>query len=273
VSPLQSLKALQSLNVSENELGNLSGVAALTQLRSLDAHGNGISDFSPLSGMTQLESLILRDNGFQGNLSALSSLTKLKYLDLRINQILHVTDLRHMTNLTHLDLYDNLISDVSILGNMSKLETLLLDYNRLTDISQLTQLTHLRKLSLQVNPLQAQAYTDLRTIKNNNPNIELTYSPRNTPPSKVQATKSIGQDPALVTWEAVDNGPLYTSYYRVYRAHSQDATPMAVSDWQSAPSFSDVTAVQNVPYVYWVQTALSNTGLGSGDLSTPVQAG
>jgi len=272
VSPLEALTQLTELNLSENSLSDLSGVATLTQLRSLDVHGNGVSNLSPLSGMRQLESLTVRDNRFQGNLSALSSLTELEYLDLQENQISNLDALRHMTKLKHLYLYYNGISSVSVLANMPRLETLDLRYNRLNTISQLAGLTQLKKLSLTNNSLYAQAYVDLQIIKDNNPNIDLAYDPRNTAPVAVQATTGTNQDHALVTWDAVANGPSYTSYYRVFRAMSQDAVPQAVSGWQIEPSFSDISAIQGVPYIYWVQTALSNKGLEAGDLSMPVQA-
>ena len=93
VSPLQNLTQLVSLNLSENELSDLSGVGALTQLGILDVHHNGVTDLTPLSGLRRLLSLILRDNDYQGSLSALSSLTLLTHLDLEQNRIHDLADL------------------------------------------------------------------------------------------------------------------------------------------------------------------------------------
>ncbi|MCF7974361.1 MAG: leucine-rich repeat domain-containing protein, partial [Phycisphaerae bacterium] len=271
VSPLQALTQLTGLDLSENELNDLSGVATLTQLRSLDAHGNGVTDLSPLSGMTQLVSLTVRDNNFQGNLSALSSLTGLESLDLQENHISSLRDLRGLTSLRHLSLADNFVSEVADLANMTELETLDLRYNILSDISGLRHLTHLTQLFLQSNPLSSQAYSDLQTIHDNNHNIDLRYDPRSTPPSSVQATRGTQPDRVNVIWQAVANGPSYASYYRVHRAVSLDIAGQAVSAWQTATSFSDTTAMPGTHYTYWVQTALSDSGLDAGDLSTPVQ--
>lgn len=270
VSPLESLTQLTVLNISENDLSDLSGVTTLTQLRSLDVHGNGISDLSPLSAMTQLESLTLRDNNFQGDVSALSSLTRLEYLDLQENRIQHLSDLRRLTKLKHLYLYYNWIMDISVLAKMTNLETLDLRHNILSNISSLTELRHLKKLSLQDNPLGRQAYRDLSTIKDNNPDVDLTYDASHAPPSVLQATQGAFPDCVKVTWDEVANGPSYTSYYKVFRAASQGGAKVPVSLWQAEPSFTDAAVDLNVEYTYWVQTALSDKGLKAGEFSDPV---
>ncbi|MCF7974105.1 MAG: leucine-rich repeat domain-containing protein [Phycisphaerae bacterium] len=175
VSPLKSLTQLRRLDLSENGLSDLSGVATLTQLSSLDVHGNGVTDLSPLSGMTQLTSLTLRDNKFQGSLSALSSLTNLESLDLQENFVYDLRELRYMTGLKDLKLAYNVISEVSVLANMAQMETLDLRYNILSDISPLTQLTHLKSLFLEGNPLDSQAGADIQAIRDNNPGIDVRY--------------------------------------------------------------------------------------------------
>jgi internalin A len=141
----------------------------------LDAHHNGVTDLTPLSRMTKLRYLILRDNDYQGSLSALSSLRQLKHLDLEQNQIEDVDDLSGLTRLTDLRLSYNLITDVSALANLEKLETLDLRHNLVSSVSSLTGLTHLEGLFLDGNPLDAQALVDIQTIKDNNPAIQLTY--------------------------------------------------------------------------------------------------
>lgn len=271
VSPLQSLSQLSVLNISENELSDLSGVSALTQLIHLDAHGNGVADLSPLSGMTQLRSLTLRDNNFlNSNLSSLSGLTQLEYLDLQENKINSLSALTPLTGLKELYLSLNLIADLSVLENMAQLEMLDLRWNGISDISHLTRLTRLKKLSLEHNTLRSYAYEDLRTIKSNNPDIDLTYDTQNKPPYSVSATQG-SESNVRITWIDVDNGPSYTSYYKVFRALSENSPKQAVSDWQTQTVFVDKTAGSGVVYTYWVQTALSDQGLNSGALSDSVQ--
>ncbi|NQV32742.1 MAG: leucine-rich repeat domain-containing protein, partial [Phycisphaeraceae bacterium] len=175
LSPLQGLTQLTQLNLSENELSDLSGVGTLTQLDMLDVHHNGVTDFTPLSGMKNLSYLILRDNDYQGSLAALSSLKQLEHLDLEQNRIEDIDDLRGLTRLKDLRLSHNSIIDVSALANMAELETLDLRHNLVDSISSLTGLTHLERLFLDGNPLDAQAFVDIQTIKDNNPTIQLTY--------------------------------------------------------------------------------------------------
>ncbi len=65
----------------------------------LDVHHNGLTDLTPLSRMTELWSLTLRDNDYQGSLSALSSLRQLEHLDLDQNRIQDLDDLRNLKHL------------------------------------------------------------------------------------------------------------------------------------------------------------------------------
>ncbi len=173
VSPLQNLTQLVSLNLSENALSDLSGVGTLTQLGVLDVHHNGVTDLTPLSGLTRLLSLTLRDNDYQGSLSALSSLTLLTHLDLEQNRIQDLNDLRRLTRLEDLRLSYNEITDVSVLANMTELETLDLRHNSVNSISALTHLMHLKELFLEGNPMGSEALADLQMIRDNNPGIDL----------------------------------------------------------------------------------------------------
>ncbi|MCP4456196.1 MAG: hypothetical protein GY809_32460, partial [Planctomycetes bacterium] len=173
VSSLQNLNQLVKLDLSENELSDLSGLETLTQLGILDVHHNNVTDLTPLSGLRGLWSLTLRDIGYEGSLSALSSLTRLEHLDLDLNGIQDLDDLATLTRLTDLRLFGNDITDVSVLVNLTKLETLDLRDNALTSISALTHLMHLERLFLDGNPLGAQALADLQIIQDNNPGIDI----------------------------------------------------------------------------------------------------
>ena len=175
VSALRTLSQLTSLDLSENALSDLSGVATLTQVNFLDVHHNGLTDLTPLSGMKNLWSLTLRDNDYQGSLSALSSLRQLEHLDLDQNRIQDLDDLRNLKHLKDLRLSYNEITDVSALANMAELEALYLRHNAMNSVSPLTHLTSLKKLYLAGNPLAAQASVDLQTIKDNNPGIDMDY--------------------------------------------------------------------------------------------------
>ena len=114
------------------------------------ANSNEFSNLSPLSGLTRLEYLDLGNNVIK-DVSVLSGLTRLTYLDLYENIISDVSALSNLTNLTSLDLYNNYISDVSVLSNLTNLETLNLQTNLISDVSVLSNLTNLKTLNLEEN--------------------------------------------------------------------------------------------------------------------------
>ena len=114
------------------------------------ANSNEISNLSPLSGMTRLEYLDLGRN-LISDVSVLSGMVSLTYLDLYDNYISDVSALSGLTNLTSLDLYNNLILDVSALSNLTGLESLFLEQNAISDVSALASLTSLETLNLENN--------------------------------------------------------------------------------------------------------------------------
>jgi uncharacterized membrane protein len=122
---------------------------------------------------------------------------RLTQLDARSKQITNLTGLEHAIHLKKLELKNNQIEDISALGNLTELEVLDLgrnqvveaplwglvnlreldlDDNHIGNIYPLTRLTRLIELELQGNPLNRGAYCrDLQTIRDNNPQITLTY--------------------------------------------------------------------------------------------------
>ena len=83
----------------------------MIELESLDLSDNSISDVSALSGLINLTSLWLYNNSIS-DVSALSGLIGLEELSLRNNSISDVSGLSGLINLTSLWLYNNSISDL-----------------------------------------------------------------------------------------------------------------------------------------------------------------
>ena len=102
------------------------------------------------------------------DISALSSLTNLKYLNLRGNEISDISKISNLTSLEKVDLSSNQISDISALGGLTDLLTLYLYNNQINDISALGGLTNLTELSLhdnQISDISALGgMTNLRTL-------------------------------------------------------------------------------------------------------------
>ena len=99
ISPLSSINVRSMLNLANNEISDISAlsevdfgfhgyeeIAAYPNSPSLDLTGNNIIDLTPLKGLTQLDNLYLGDNNIS-DLSPLAGLTNLKILHLEGNPI------------------------------------------------------------------------------------------------------------------------------------------------------------------------------------------
>ena len=143
---IRSLTGLEhATNVTRLDLG---GVWEFTHINS-----NVISDLSPLSNLTNLRWLDLSDNAIS-DISPLAGLTNLRNLDLSDNAISDISPLAGLTNLEYyLGLSGNAISDISPLSNLTNLRWLTLFDNAISDISLLSNLTNLRWLELSDNAI------------------------------------------------------------------------------------------------------------------------
>jgi len=168
ISPLEGLANLIVLRLPSNQISNLSPLSALTKLITLTLESNQISSVSALSTLTNLTSLTLWNNQIQ-DISALSGLTQLTRLDLPGNQIDDIDALAGLTTLTRLTLGYNQISDISALSALTNLTLLTLYYNQIEYISALAGMTALTRLELQYNPIHdispLTGLTTLETIK------------------------------------------------------------------------------------------------------------
>ncbi|UCD49216.1 MAG: leucine-rich repeat domain-containing protein, partial [Phycisphaerales bacterium] len=270
ISPLACLSRLDSLDVHDNPISDISPLSSLTTLTSLSLRSTETSDISALSGLTGLTTLILRYNQVS-DVSPLAGLTNLRTLDLCYNEISDIGPLSGLTNLVKLDLGTNDISNVSPLSGLTNLETLYLNFNDIWNVSSLAGLDNLGFLDLEDNDGFGEgAYcTDLYTLYSSIPGLRLEYSPNSNPPGGFRASDAIYSDRVEVTWNHVCGGPLYDTYYRVYRAPDAGSARVPVSEWQTSSTFHDTTAEPGVEYTYWVQTATSSEGHNGGSYSLP----
>ena len=95
--PLAELTNLEDLDLSYNEITDLSPLADLTNLEDLDLSSNEITDLSPLARLTNLKCLNLDETGpfwrsvhdkpFWDNLKVLKGLTKLRTLRIDVDGV------------------------------------------------------------------------------------------------------------------------------------------------------------------------------------------
>ena len=130
LTPLADMTKLESLRIyadSPISLHGLDGKSALQTLF-LSQHNDSFAcmDIEALSGLTNLTDLTLWIDDQTTDLSPLSGLTNLRYLDLYAWNVPALSDLyflREMHNLQSLTLYESTVTDISVLGTLSSLQT------------------------------------------------------------------------------------------------------------------------------------------------------
>src|SRR4030043_255787 len=187
MSPLSAITSLEELKLQVNDitpiaaLPNLTSLtlrptANLTVLKSLNNLTHlSISHYGP-DGDPYLESYdfsFMEDGGTKmlglgpiQDLSFLSELTNLTYLDLGWNKISDLSPLKNLANLKELYLYANNLTDVSPLSTMTDLTVLDLNANDISDLSPLTSLQNLEELYLHRNSVSdCTSLADMTSLK------------------------------------------------------------------------------------------------------------
>jgi Leucine-rich repeat (LRR) protein len=148
---IQQFTGLTSLNVSSQALGaspSLGSVAQLASLEVLNLSGNEIDDISDLSALVGLQELRVVGNALSGDLaSVLQPMVGLRILDLQGNELTSVgagagVGVAALANLEELYISDNQIAVLPSLNDLDNLTTLQASKNLLTTagISTLVEL-------------------------------------------------------------------------------------------------------------------------------------
>ncbi len=158
---LAAIENVRSLDVSEKNLSDLSGIEYFVNLRSLDCQKNQLASLD-VSNLTKLTDLTCNDN----QLASLdvSSLTELSILYCQYNQ-LTTLDVSQNTALWNLNCSNNQLSELNVSKN-PKLQTLSCANNQLTalDIEKNTSLSTLYCNNNQLAELSVSKNTELKKL-------------------------------------------------------------------------------------------------------------
>ena len=157
LTPLKGLTSLEILTLDENKISDIQSLSSLTNLKALRLCSASIRDWSPLNKL-QLRSLYLESCNIK-DLKPLESLfehlnNNLVRLSLSDNLITDIAPLRKLTNLKNIDLCDNQITDISPLQALSNPATVDLSSNQITDFSSINSNIG-RTLTLDDNPIKS----------------------------------------------------------------------------------------------------------------------
>lgn len=173
ISFVKKLANLQELELSGNLIENIDSLVNCSMLQVLDISGNKVTNFLPLKNLTELEKLFLSENSSVTVLSdsssiintknvdkkldidILSSLNKLKILDLGSCTLENLPILARLTSLTNLNLSNCDIYDINVLKQNKNLEILNVRDNNIhqLDLDFFDQLEKIRQLYIDGNPL------------------------------------------------------------------------------------------------------------------------
>lgn len=156
ITDLQYFKNLQTLDLSSNDITDISPLEKLPNLQWLTLNSDkNITDFSPLAKLTKLSRLSCNNTNIS-DLSPLKDLKELMYLCLENNQISNISPLKDFSNLLYVGLSHNQITDISPLKDLSKLEGVDLSYNQITDFSSInSNIAGDGELKLDGNPIKS----------------------------------------------------------------------------------------------------------------------
>ena len=146
------LEGMTELNASDLGIQSIEGLQFCKNLKNLYLGRNQISDISPLSGLIKLTFLNLWDNQLS-DINPLAGLTNLTYLNLWSNQLNDISSLAGLTNLDTLYLNENQISNISPLSGLTNLTELWIQSNQISNLNPLSSLFSVTELFLNYNQI------------------------------------------------------------------------------------------------------------------------
>lgn len=148
---LEGFPHLEKLQIGDNALASLQGMAHLDQLQELCINDNLLEDLAGIERLVSLRQLIITGNQVI-SLERLSALTRLQALYAHDNAIQDLSPLRPLRALKELGLANNRIHDISALQALKGLKRLQIENNQVGDFGVLMHLKKLTHLQVRKNP-------------------------------------------------------------------------------------------------------------------------
>lgn len=153
---------LERIELSDNNLSDISVLGKIPSLREIDADNNSIEDISFLEDLPNIEIVVMNNNRIK-DISVFLRFTTIKKIWMCDNQIGDISPIAQNKGLTEFGINGSYIYDISALYGMTRLEILCAYGCGLTDISPLSECTNLRELHIGGNNI-----SDFSPIENLN---------------------------------------------------------------------------------------------------------
>jgi len=147
---LSQVLPIQSLNLVERSIKDLTGIDQLMNLNDLEMSYSSVSNLGPVSALKNMAYLTGASTDIR-DLSPIAGLTGIWYLDFSGDSLTSIAALANMKNLQTANLQNNRISDLRPLANLKSVYTLRLSNNNLTSIAPLAGMTNLGRVELDGN--------------------------------------------------------------------------------------------------------------------------
>lgn len=154
---------IQSINISNEEISDLTPLTALTTLTEIFAINNKIEEVRSLQHLEGLTTLVLRQNKI-GSLVGLENLTNLNKLDVYSNEISNLAPIRNLTALESLNVTANNITDLEPIRGLTALKWLTVSSNPIRSLEPISGLTEL--MNLEMSNLDLHSDTEMKHISN-----------------------------------------------------------------------------------------------------------
>ncbi|CAL5983719.1 leucine_Rich Repeat (LRR)-containing protein [Hexamita inflata] len=171
---LSFLSNLTLLNLSRNEISEISSFSKLKNLQTLDLSANKIENISTLKQLTNLTELNIQRNKIT---SYNVELPNLKSLKIGQNRLEDCSGLQYSPKLQYLNLFGTDITDINkfIPQQLFNLKSLQLEYNNISELMYVSNFVNLQSLSLtgnqnikNIDPLkQCTQLTELKMMQTN----------------------------------------------------------------------------------------------------------
>lgn len=164
ISFLANFVNLWELDLSNNQISDISVLKKLKNLRHLNLDYNNITIISPIESLSEMVILSLSKNNIH-DISPLAKLNNLILLTMHHNLVKSIEPLAGLSKLRTIFLYENKIEDISCLSKLTDLENLHLDYNQIKNISSLEKLKKLNVIGLNNNQITDISETFVKQIR------------------------------------------------------------------------------------------------------------